>query len=244
MKFSSLSLWLCATLILVLSSCKKDDKSPEQQSSCQLTSIESFGQYVSFAYDENGRVAEVGGDLDHVLTYESGRILITEGNYTNSYRLNADGLVVESTLYNERGQPFTGIYTYEDGYLKEIEYDGETEYHATITFEYENGNISNIIHRDEFIEEPSYIPVTYQNDQDYAPYSLLAADDALVFWGQEILLYEQGYMGKVIKNRIETTEVDELVYTEDDRGNVVGIENITVVDEDSPRFFNYEYSCD
>ena len=244
MKFRYLSLWFCATLILATQSCKKDDKSPDQDSSCQLISIESFGQHVSFRYDESGRVAEVGGDLDHTLTYESGRILITEGDYTDSYRLNEEGLVTESILYTENGQPFTGTYTYEDGYLKQIEYDGEAVYHATITFEYENGNISNIIHWDEFIEEPQYVNVTYQNDQAYVPYSLLAAEDALVFWEQEMLLYEQGYMGKVIKNRIETTTVDELVYTEDERGNVVTIENIAVVNEESPRFFNYEYSCE
>lgn len=158
---------LSALCLLIVASCKKDEKTDDQAPDCLITEstkTSSMGktEKALITYNADGKVSNVKfteGNNAYEMNYTYSNLQIktveTDGDdtYTTIYSLDAQGRIV-SRAY-DGGDPV--IYTYNaDGYLSEI-----NEWGIIITkYSYTNGNLTteskgNLIKTYTYGKEPS-----------------------------------------------------------------------------------------
>lgn len=153
---------LSAACLLIVASCKKDNKTDDDQANdCQLT--ESVytepgddTQTSAFTYNAEGKVTkvkvteeDVNDNYEITYTYSGSKITAVDkdrdGSTTSTYNLDAKGRIASETYGN--GQ-YTRTYTYNtEGYIVEHQVSNvEGTYKEVRKYNYTNGNLTSIVY--------------------------------------------------------------------------------------------------
>lgn len=238
--------------------CTKDDKpvevevpaptpepEPTPELSCRLIAFTS-GQIppAKIIYDEQGRVKEYiltwannSRKYTNIFTYEKNTIKI---NYTFQevdkdpvneeyiYKIDDKGRITENSRREIK------YYYNEDGYL--VKYQDYHNYTHKLT--YDNGNLIQIDFNTEETDKDykDYKKLEYDLKEPNIPFFYTQIPNTIlsgVFSNEEYILYDQGYFGKVSKNRTSkcTTwrsynaepDITDISYFKDDKGLITAI---------------------
>jgi|GEM_PF-2095465 len=231
-------------------SCSKDDSpdDPTVNGSCTVTSINNlYDEVLKIKYDKNRRIVEYssGANRTYTYSYSKTQIAVLENHQTQvydydtktyhpvtrqtnyEYTLDDQNRVVKRTFKTDYNEIATYKYKYSaEGLLLAITGDDGKIY---TQINYNNGNISGLDHP---IFSETY-NVESGASKSYVPFSNLIID----FFSdnadeQDYILYEQGFFGKLPKNRINKisgssksgTLTQTFTYKEDSKGNVTDID--------------------
>lgn len=236
--------------LTLLISCSKDDNptNPTVNGSCTVTSINSLrNEVLKIEYGGDGKITKYssGSNRNYSYTYSKTQIKVLEKYQSEVYDWDTKTTKVVSVenpyeytlddqnrIMKRTSMDANRIITYKykysaDGLLLAITGDDGKIYSQ---IEYNNGNISGLNHP---IFSETYV-VESDPSKSYMPFSNLIMD---LFSDnadeQDNILYEQGFFGKLPKNRIVKIEddyrdghtVETMIYKEDSKGNVITIDN-------------------
>ncbi len=233
-------LFLLFLTIGVFTSCSKENNGddPNNPSKCRLESMhDDEGGKITFTYNSDGKVHKVVGleeeeNFPTSFVYKQSSIEVTVGDHSKpsgnnklfSYVLDQNNRVIERKVnYNNEGFRTHSRFIYNNaGYLVGITGASGEKY---VTISYTGGNIQEVYHHN-FYESTN---LEYDHDKAYVPYTnliiMLFSDNSE---DADYFLYEQGYFGNRINNRIikenyksrNNQSITTFTYNEDKNGNV------------------------
>jgi len=226
-----------------IASCSKDNKNPstDQKSDCLVKTVDmglTNEGILNFTYDSQKSVSKVNfekhekGDSyqnqDYNISYSSNQITIT-GYSSAIFTLDNQGRIIKSAEENDGER----IYSYNSaGYLETVTFKDNSK----ATFTYANGNLTGF-------NIGSYKYSTeYDTNNTYVPYSYDITQNEILHYAYGSVLYEQGYYGKVNKNRVSKVDGGNYVYALDD--NSKKVKSIIInKGEHGMDNMNFSYTC-
>ncbi|WP_336517850.1 hypothetical protein [Pollutibacter soli] len=154
-----ISLVLFSSLLLVASSCKKDDKpNPQPEPQSKLTEYKDGEDFVRFQYNTDGTIKkatvknEINTDndiVDFTLTYNDQKV-ITEMNSSSGEKIvpvYANGVLERADIFMAGERTGYTNYVFENGYMKKatIYVGSGVEFEPILEFDYNynaNGNVT------------------------------------------------------------------------------------------------------
>ncbi|WEK18410.1 MAG: hypothetical protein P0Y49_16600 [Candidatus Pedobacter colombiensis] len=252
-------LMLSALCLLIVVSCKKNNKTDDQVSDCLLTENtyvdDAFGvENVStlYSYDANGRMIgmkfRIGGVTENdecLFTYSTTQIVKVqkEGGdlFTTIYKLNDKGQIISEQYDNDSS---VGTYIYNaDGYLVEVKYGNM----ISRKYRYTNGNLTRVDNTNG-----SYVDYTYNTElaANTGLFSKYHFNEARYTLDSPL----KKYLGKQSKNLVSKVRynstlhdigddayAETFTYEKDAKGNIIKIR--VVVNQNYKYTVSSKYSC-
>ncbi|TDS07590.1 hypothetical protein B0I21_11382 [Sphingobacterium paludis] len=216
----------------MLISCSDNDVDPtEKLEECRVSNINLNGEIISYTYDAEGKISAYDVKTENyseqgTMIYNNGAIVVkgsylevgsSGGQYERIYNLNSSNQITSSN----RGRRFE--YN-ADGFLTKVYLRNTSDNYYSLTYNngnlvkeqaYENGKATDYISRFEYSNDPYFL----------FNLSAIGRRMTVVFLEyDEMALQEQGYFGKISKNKVKSIDGSPVTYSTDSQGKISSLE--------------------